>query len=188
MRVTMAAFRLKREWLIVGLVAVLAAGVYGYRVVPARRPDVGARFVPGPVIPTVGGTVGFRDGADGVTVAVDVRGLPPYTPGPPPTGPHGFHIHEGSDCEIGDPTNPFQGAGGHWNPDGQPHGNHAGDFPVLFSKGGRARMTFTTNRFAVDDIVGKTVIVHLNPDDYRSQPAGDSGLRIACGVIEDYRR
>lgn len=56
-----------------------------------------------------------------------------------------------------------------------PHGNHAGDFPVLFSNGGRARMRLFTSKFKVRDIIGKSVIIHENPDDYRSQPAGNSG-------------
>lgn len=64
-----------------------------------------------------------------------------------------------------------------------PHGNHAGDFPVLFSNNGRAFMCFFTDRFRVRDIVGKAVIIHQNPDDYRSQPSGNAGKRLACGVI-----
>lgn len=65
-----------------------------------------------------------------------------------------------------------------------PHGNHAGDFPVLFSNNGYARMSFFTDKFRVRDIIGRSVMIHENPDDYRSQPPGDSGKRIACGVIE----
>lgn len=74
--------------------------------------------------------------------------------------------------------------GPHWNPGNQPHGNHAGDFPVLFSNGGRAVMGFFTDRFRVADVVGKAVIIHENPDDYRSQPAGNAGRRLACGLIQ----
>jgi len=66
-----------------------------------------------------------------------------------------------------------------------PHGNHAGDFPVLFSNNGVARMCFFTNKFKVADIIGKAVVIHQNPDDYRTQPAGDSGKRLACGVIKE---
>ena len=117
------------------------------------------------------GTVTFAQRLDKVYVTADVRGLTP--------GEHGFHMHEKGDCSSGDGMS----TGGHWNPDGQPHGNHAGDFPVLFSKKGSSRITFFTDRFRADDVAGRTVIIHLNPDDYRSQPAGDSGLRIACGVI-----
>ncbi len=65
-----------------------------------------------------------------------------------------------------------------------PHGNHAGDFPVLFSNDGYAEMTFFTNRFKPWEVIGKSVIIHQNPDDYRSQPSGNSGKRLACGVIQ----
>jgi len=101
-----------------------------------------------------------------------------------PIGPHGFHIHEFGDCQIGDPADPFQAVGGHWNPTNQPHGNHAGDFPVLFSNQGRANMCFFTNAFKPEQVINKAIIIHQNPDDYRTQPAGDAGKRLACGIIE----
>ena len=144
----------------------------------------------GPLAPQIQGSVIFQDVSGGVWVSVDVRGLPHYRPpeaGYPAVGPHGFHIHQFGDCMTGDPDNPFQGAGGHYNPDNQPHGNHAGDFPVLFSNRGLALMGFFTDRFKVADIVGRSVIIHENPDDYRTQPAGAAGRRLACGVIKRYR-
>ena len=70
-----------------------------------------------------------------------------------------------------------------YNEDTLPHGNHSGDFPVLFSNNGYARMSFFTDKFKPEDIINRSVIIHQNPDDYRSQPAGNSGKRIACGVI-----
>lgn len=117
---------------------------------------------------------------------VRVTGLPPYHPanGGQPVGPHGFHIHENGVCMIGDPNDPFMSAGGHWNPTDQPHGNHAGDFPVLFSMNGTADMDFFTDKFKVSDVIGKSVVIHQNPDDYRSQPSGNSGKKLACGVIK----
>src|SRR5699024_10810693 len=120
----------------------------------------------------------------------EVNGLPEYKPATndaPPAGPYGFHINEHGSCEVGDLDDPFQEAGGHWNPDNQPHGHHAGAFPVLFSNDGYARMFCFTNRFRPKDVVGKTVMIHENPDDYRTQPAGDSGTRIGCGVIRAYK-
>lgn len=95
----------------------------------------------------------------------------------------GFHIHQNGVCEVSNPDNPFESAGGHYNPTNQPHGNHAGDFPVLFSNNGYARMSFFTDKFTPEDVVRRSIIIHENPDDYRSQPAGESGERIACGVI-----
>ena len=141
----------------------------------------------GPLAPGLGGYVTFKDVPGGVEVRTEVWGLPPYKPaqnGKPPTGPHGFHIHESSNCEVGNPSDPFKAAGEHWNPTNQPHGNHAGDFPVLFSNDGYARMCFFTSKFKTRDIIGKSVIIHENPDDYRTQPAGAAGKRLACGVIK----
>lgn len=139
--------------------------------------------------PDLKGYVMFTELPNGTEVTVEVSGLPDYQPAKgdkSPIGPHGFHIHENGDCQEGDPSDPFQSAGGHWNPYDQPHGHHPGDFPVLFSNNGYSSMAFFTNRFRPRDIIGKSVVIHLNPDDYRSQPAGDSGKRIGCGVIQSY--
>ena len=141
----------------------------------------------GPLAPQLSGTVWFKDVPDGTEVYAVITGLPPYRPAvgnEPPIGPHGFHIHQLGNCEVGDPDNPFAATGGHYNPTNQPHGNHDGDFPVLFSNNGLARMSFFTDKFRVADIIGKSVIIHQNPDDYRTQPAGASGKKLACGVIQ----
>lgn len=134
--------------------------------------------------PDIQGMVGFKGVSNGTWVEVKVEGLPEFRPAAgeePQIGPHGFHIHEGGACL--DKAEEFMAEGGHWNPDGQPHGNHKGDFPVLFSNHGKAAMLFFTDRFQPEEVVGKTVIIHLSPDDYKTQPAGGSGERIACGVI-----
>lgn len=145
----------------------------------------------GPLAPNLKGTVIFDDVPGGTWVCVKVSGLPYYQPGTDekqPVGPHGFHIHENGSCEVGDPKEPFKAAGEHWNPTNQPHGNHAGDFPVLFSNNGIAIMCFFTDKFRVSKIIGKAVIIHESPDDYRSQPAGNAGKRLGCGVIRlNYR-
>lgn len=149
-------------------------------------PEAAAIIKGGPLAPGIEGVVAFKSAPGGVEVCVDISGLPAFQParnGNPQIGPHGFHIHQSGICEIGDPKDPFQAAGGHWNPTNQPHGNHAGDFPVLFSNNSYARMCFFTDRFRIADIIGKSVIVHQSPDDYRTQPAGDSGKRLACGII-----
>lgn len=141
----------------------------------------------GPLAPSIKGVVWFVNVPGGVQVCAEIIGLPPFKPAVnngQPVGPHGFHLHEFGNCEIGDPKNPFQAAGGHWNPDNQPHGNHAGDFPVLFSNHGKAMMCFFTDKFKVEDVIGKSVIIHESPDDYRSQPAGNAGRRLACGEIK----
>ncbi|WZL74558.1 superoxide dismutase family protein [Clostridiaceae bacterium 35-E11] len=145
-----------------------------------------ANITGGPLAPEIRGYVFFRDVPGGTVIYANISGLPSYQPAEndkAPIGPHGFHIHENGNCAIGDPENPFQAAGEHWNPDNQPHGNHAGDFPVLFSNHGYAIMSFFTDRFKSKDVIGKSIIIHQNPDDYRSQPAGNAGKRLACGVI-----
>ena len=143
----------------------------------------------GNIYPDIRGHVNFENVSGGTMVCVQVHGLPEYKPanGSEPIGPLGFHIHDYGICEIDDPENPFDSAGSHWNPKNQPHGNHAGDFPVLFSNKGFARMCFFTDEFKPEDIIGKSVIIHQNPDDYRTQPDGKAGKRIACGIIvRDY--
>ena len=138
--------------------------------------------------PSVRGQVCFFDVQGGTWVEAEVCGLPPYRPAGQdgqPIGPHGFHIHDGNQCDPNTSGEPFATAGAHWNPTNQPHGNHAGDFPVLFSNHGVAIMHFFTDRFQVKDIIGKTILIHQNPDDYRTQPSGNSGKRIGCGVIRE---
>ncbi len=109
-----------------------------------------------------------------------------------PNGEHGFHVHQTGDCSAPDAGS----AGEHLNPGSQPHGNpstgahHAGDMLNLRANGeGTAAIdvvlaSLTVGGGAPTDVIGKAVIVHAAADDYSSQPAGNSGARIACGVIE----
>lgn len=152
-----------------------------------RKEIVGAVIQGGPMNPDVRGYIIFHDVPNGTEVEVTFEGLPEYQP---PTqqelqiGPFGFHIHERGVCEVTDPQRPFITSGSHYNPTNQPHGNHVGDFPVLFSNHGYAWMAFFTDKMKPADVVGRSVILHASPDDYTTQPAGFSGRRIACGVIE----
>jgi Cu-Zn family superoxide dismutase len=146
-----------------------------------------AEFHGSAMAPNLAGKVEFYNAPGGSVVRIDVCGLPPYKPaqnGEQPVGPFGFHIHAGSTCALGNGKNAFESAMGHYNPKNQPHGNHAGDLPVIFSNNGCAHMIVYTNKFKPADVVGHTVIIHQNPDDFRTQPAGNSGVRLACGVIE----
>ena len=108
-------------------------------------------------------------------VVADVAGLPQDNA----AGFFGFHIHEGTACTGAG----FADTGGHYNPGNAGHPDHAGDLPPLMSQQGRAHLAVRTDRFRVQDVLGRTVVIHGHPDDFHTQPAGDSGTRIACGVI-----
>lgn len=129
------------------------------------------------------GSVTFTQVGDKVQVHAIVTGLRPNQE-------HGFHVHEAGDCSSGDGMS----AKGHFNPLGRPHGHHstrerhAGDMPNLKADAnGRADATFTLDVATVVDgqasIVGRGLIVHAQPDDYKSQPVGNAGARMACAVI-----
>jgi Cu-Zn family superoxide dismutase len=130
---------------------------------------------------TAAGTVTLTQGNGVVEVTVNLTGVP--------EGVHGFHIHEKGDC--GDNGN---AAGGHFNPMGTAHGapsmdpHHAGDFGnVTADANGRVSTSFTTRSVTLDSAstsaVGHAIILHANPDDLATQPTGNAGGRIACGVV-----
>ena len=132
----------------------------------------------------VSGTLDLRPMADGVHITGEIGGLRGG-------GRHGFHIHEKGDCSAADASS----AGGHFNPSAQPHGraghgaHHAGDADNLVADGrGVAKVDthqsgVTLGGGAANDIAGRAVIVHAQPDDYTTQPTGNAGGRIACGII-----
>ncbi|WP_062192781.1 superoxide dismutase family protein [Caldimonas taiwanensis] len=179
-----------------GLTAAVAALALGGCAGPHAGMDH-SRMMGGPMAmavlePTRGqgasGRVMFHQmGEDQVMVHAMVKGLKP-------NAEHGFHIHDKGDCSSGDGMS----AGGHFNPGGHPHGGqagprHAGDMPNLRSNAnGEADMRFTLSGVSIGrgaaDIVGRGLIVHAEPDDYRTQPTGNSGARIACGVIVQHTR
>lgn len=130
----------------------------------------------GQVTPGLSGTAKFYPAKGGVLVAVDVTGLPQDSA----TGIFALHIHEGTACSGAD----FADAKGHFNPGGLPHPRHAGDLPPLFANQGRAFLAVLTGRFRISDVIGRTVIIHSAPDDFTTQPSGNAGTRIACGVIQ----
>lgn len=131
--------------------------------------------------PSLMGEVSFYPVNGGVLVLAEVYGLP-TTSGNCAGRFFGFHIHEGGSC-TGTEAEPFADAKGHLNPGNCPHPQHMGDLPPLFGGQGNAWSAFLSNRFTIDDILGRTVILHSDPDDFTSQPAGNSGSRMACGVI-----
>lgn len=96
------------------------------------------------------------------------------------TGIFGFHIHEGEICT----GESFVNTKGHYNPYNSSHPKHSGDMPNLFANEGRAYLSFETSRFSLCEVIEKSMVIHLSPDDYKSQPSGNSGDKIACGIIK----
>jgi Cu-Zn family superoxide dismutase len=154
---------------------------------PAEAPNAAARRAT--LSPTNGneaaGVLDLVADNGAVSITGRITGLQPNTE-------HGFHVHEIGDCSAPDAST----AGGHFNPTSQPHGNpatpphHTGDIPNVTSDAqGAATVNarlegVTLGDAGMSDIVGKAIVVHAKPDDYKTQPAGGSGDRIACGVIE----
>ncbi len=165
-----------------GAGTALAILLAGCTTMSANAPSASAKLEP-TTGNTARGNVEFVQRGDKVSVKVDVAGLKP-------NAEHGFHVHEKGDCSSGDGMS----TGGHFNPDGKPHAapstseRHVGDLPALKADAqGAAKMTFDLDRISVTpgptSIVGKGLIVHRDPDDFKTQPTGNSGARIACAVI-----
>jgi Cu-Zn family superoxide dismutase len=136
-----------------------------------------------------GATVGSADliqVSDGVLLKVALKGIP--------AGPHAFHVHAVGKCEP-----PFTSAGGHFNPDSKKHGmmasdgHHAGDMPnLMVPSSGELSLEVVNTAITLDKgkpnsvfkPEGTALVVHAAPDDYKTDPTGDAGGRIACGIIE----
>lgn len=167
-----------KKFVLVSLVLFLASGCASVAIGPMARATISP--ISGS---TVSGTVDLSQMGDGsVEVAVRLTGVPP--------GVHGFHIHENGNC--GDNGN---AAGGHYNPTGAPHGapsadpHHAGDFGnITADANGNVEARFTTRSITVAEgpisAIGRAIIVHANPDDLATQPTGNAGGRIGCGVVQ----
>jgi Cu-Zn family superoxide dismutase len=129
------------------------------------------------------GTVTLTDdGAGGVKIVADVSGVKK-------DGKHGFHVHENGMC---DHTGHFKSAGGHFNPSGSDHAcpptdpRHAGDLGNLEVTGGTGHLEITSSALSLsgpNSVVGKALILHTGEDDCKTQPTGNSGDRLACGVV-----
>jgi Cu-Zn family superoxide dismutase len=131
----------------------------------------------------VAGTITVATMGSGVHFTGTITGLTP--------GKHGFHIHEKGDCSAPDATS----AGGHFNPENKAHGapdapeHHAGDLGnIEADASGAAKVNVHMNGITLgsgaDSVMGKAIIVHANPDDLKTQPTGNAGARVACGVIQ----
>lgn len=164
------------------MLLIAAAALLGACASPPSGPRATAQLQP-TTGNTTSGSVSFVQKGNKVLVSGEIRGLKP-------NAEHGFHVHEKGDCASGDGMS----AGGHFNPTGAPHGSHGmgmhhtGDLPSLKADaGGVARINFESGSMAVGsgvtDVVGRGLIVHRDPDDYKTQPTGNAGPRLACAVI-----
>jgi Cu-Zn family superoxide dismutase len=164
-------------------IALTAAALLGCQSAPEDAPRATAALKPLGTNKTFGEAT-FDQVGNKVRLVAYVQGLAPDRE-------HGFHIHEVGDCNSPDGMS----AKGHFNPFGKPHGHpggperHAGDLPALKAgKDGRAKVDVELDTITVTpgpaSIVGRGLIVHADPDDYKTQPTGNAGARLACAVIQ----
>ena len=149
-----------------------------------RRADGVAQIRGSAAYPDIRGTVLFYAVRGGVLVRAEITGLSKGGACESPI--FAFHIHGGV-CS-GNADDPFADAGMHYNPGNCPHSYHAGDLPPLFGANGNALLVCLIDHFGMDEIYGKTVIIHAKPDDFTTQPSGNAGEKIACGVIQPTAR
>lgn len=182
---------MKRIFLLASALCVGLLGCPAKKAPPAQQENnqsalrqAGAQLVSAPGR-DISGVVTFQETDEGIRIEADVKGLEP--------GAHGIHIHEKGVCDPPD----FTSAGDHFDPDGNPHGapgpqSHAGDLGnITAGQDGMATMSLTTRDISLaaqeqsqDSVIGRALIIHANPDDLTSQPSGNAGPRIACGIIE----
>ena len=169
----------------IALIFLSAAGFSAHSQTPAEKPSAPLKAV-AVLHPSAGskvsGTVTFTEEADGVQVHAEITGLTP--------GNHGFHVHEFGDCSAADASS----AGAHFNSTHKPHAGpdtaerHVGDMGnVQADASGKATLKYVDHQISLTNdersVIGRSVVVHEKADDLKSQPSGDSGARIACGVI-----
>lgn len=137
--------------------------------------------------PDLNGTVKFyQTSYYGILIEAEIYGLPDSSK--ENTSQHtsnfyAMHIHENGNCTL-----PFDQTGEHFNPERMPHPFHAGDLPPLLSSYGFAWSVFYDERFSIHEIMGRSIIIHKNADDFTTQPSGNSGEKIGCGVIQSILR
>jgi len=143
-----------------------------------QNPPVACAHITGSSgIPNMSGDVYVYPFLSGSLLVADVEGIPF-------SGFYGFHIHQHGPCIAGEGYTGFPNVGGHFSTvENAPHPYHTGDLPVLMAFYGHAYMIVFTDRFTPDQILGRAIIIHEWPDDYRTQPTGDSGQPIGCGTF-----
>lgn len=136
--------------------------------------------------PNIYGLVRFYQTKNGTLVFAEITGLPKAEKD---CGQRifGFHIHSGTSC-TGNANDPFADAMAHYSPNNCEHPHHAGDLPSLFGYNGKALSIFLTSSFNINEVIGRAVIIHDSPDDFTTQPSGNAGNKIACGIIRPVMR
>lgn len=142
------------------------------------EPDAVAVLKGNAAYPDINGIVKFYAlPEEGILIAAELTDLPDGRDEDTPTF-FAFHIHENGDC-----TGDFANTGNHYNPDNVPHPEHAGDLPPLLSNDGYVWMVFYDSFLTLPMILNRSIVIHQNPDDFTTQPSGNAGEKIACGVI-----
>ena len=148
-----------------------------------RIPDATARIRGLENYRSISGMLKLYQTQSGVFVVLAVQGMPTKNNNICGGGIFGVHIHDGSSCNVNDGAL-ITDAVTHYNPTGCAHPYHAGDLPPLFADNGYGWYAVLIQRFSVDEVVEKVIMIHENPDDFTSQPSGNSGGIIACGTIK----
>ncbi|MBR6537581.1 MAG: superoxide dismutase family protein [Lachnospiraceae bacterium] len=144
------------------------------------EPDAIAVIKGNNLYPDINGVVKFYALPEsGILIAVEVSDLPDGKGEDTPTF-FAFHIHENDNC-----SDDFANTGNHYNPDKVPHPEHAGDLPPLLSNDGYVWTVLYDSFLTLPMIINRSVVIHQNPDDFTTQPSGNAGEKIACGVITE---
>lgn len=142
-----------------------------------KLPDAAANVQGGRLFPSLNGIVRFYSTPfDGIVIEAEFAGLPSSNEAAPEF--LGLHIHENGDC-----SDEFSNTGEHFNPIALPHPKHSGDLPPLLNNSGYAYTMFYDDFLSIRQIIGRSIVVHRMRDDFTTQPSGDSGSKIGCGVI-----
>lgn len=156
----------------------ISPGLSFIRELLRAKPEAAAWVTGSRSYPGLSGLVRFYlTDYEGVLIEAEFFGLPNIdTPGAADF--YAMHIHENGDCTL-----PFDKTGGHYTRDNEPHPQHTGDLIPLMGNQGYAWCAFYDKRLTIPEIIGRSVIVHRMPDDFMTQPSGNSGDKIGCGVI-----
>ena len=141
------------------------------------KPEVCAQIIGDSEIHHLRGKVTLYPYKRGSLLVAEIDGIPFQ-------GFYGFHIHEGGSCIPEEGYTGFYSVGPPFNPEGHPHPYEAGDLPVLMANFSEAFMIVYTDHFTPSEVLNRTIVINAWPDDYRSQPEGDSGGHLGCGVFQ----